>query len=82
MYFCNLSRMFQVGHVTQFRGFNNNSVYYKLILKKHNQKANVQPDIVVLLRKYGVPPLENRIAAQLVLIQATADGNVSQTESS
>lgn len=40
----------------------------------------VQPDIVVLLRKYGVPPLENRIAAQLVLIQAATGGNVSQMD--
>jgi len=42
MYFCQLNRMFQVDHVSQFRGFNNSSVYYKLILKKYNQKANVQ----------------------------------------
>lgn len=42
MFFCQLSRMFQVDHVSQFRGFNNSSVYYKLILKKYNQKANVQ----------------------------------------
>lgn len=51
MYFCNLSRMFIVDHVTQFRGFNNNSVYYKLILKKYNQKANVQPDNVEIKNK-------------------------------
>ena len=42
MYFCQLNRMFQVDHVSQFRGFNNSSVYYKLILKKYNQKSNVQ----------------------------------------
>jgi hypothetical protein len=42
MYFCNLNRMFLVEHATQFRGFNNSAIYYKLILKKYNQKANVQ----------------------------------------
>lgn len=51
MYFCQLSRMFQVDHVTQFRGFNNSSVYYKLILKKYNQKANVQAGNVEIQNK-------------------------------
>jgi hypothetical protein len=43
LYFCNLNRMYQVDHAQQFRGFNNNAVYYKLILKKYTQKSNVQP---------------------------------------
>ncbi len=43
VYFCDISRMFIVDHAQQFRSFNNSSVYYKLILKKYNQKANVQP---------------------------------------
>lgn len=42
LYFCNLNRMYQVDHAQQFRGFNNTAVYYKLILKKFNQKSNVQ----------------------------------------
>ena len=44
MYFCNINRLFQVDHAQQFRGFNNASVYYKLILKKYNKKANVIAD--------------------------------------
>jgi hypothetical protein len=42
LYFCNLNRMYQVEHAQQFRNFNNSAVYYKLILKKYTQKANVQ----------------------------------------
>jgi hypothetical protein len=51
MYFCQLNRMFQVDHVSQFRGFNNSSVYYKLILKKYNQKANVQAGTLEIQNK-------------------------------
>ena len=42
LYFCNLNRMYIVDHAQQFRSFNNSAVYYKLILKKYNQKANIQ----------------------------------------
>ena len=42
VYFCDINRMFQVDHAQQFRNFNNSAVYYKLILKKYSQKANVQ----------------------------------------
>jgi hypothetical protein len=42
LYFCDLNRMYQVDHAQQFRNFNNAAVYYKLILKKYTQKANVQ----------------------------------------
>jgi hypothetical protein len=42
LYFCNLNRMYQVDHAQQFRNFNNSAVYYKLVLKKYTQKANVQ----------------------------------------
>ena len=42
LYFCDVNRMFQVDHAQQFRNFNNSAVYYKLILKKYTQKANVQ----------------------------------------
>jgi hypothetical protein len=43
MWFCEQNRMFVVEHAQQFRSFNNNSVYYKLQLKKYVQKANVAP---------------------------------------
>ena len=42
IYFCDLNRMFQVDHSQQFRNFNNSAIYYKLILKKYTQKANIQ----------------------------------------
>ena len=42
LYFCDINRMFQVEHAQQFRNFNNAAIYYKLILKKYTQKANVQ----------------------------------------
>ena len=44
LYFCQVNRMYQIEHAQQFRGFNNSAVYYKLILKKFTQKANVQTD--------------------------------------
>jgi hypothetical protein len=44
LYFCDLNRMYQVDHAQQFRNFNNSAVYYKLILKKYTQKANVKAD--------------------------------------
>jgi len=42
LYFCDINRMFQVDHAQQFRNFNNSAVYYKLVLKKYTQKANVK----------------------------------------
>lgn len=42
IYFCDLNRLFTVEHTQQFRQFNNYSVYYKVILKKYNKKANVK----------------------------------------
>jgi hypothetical protein len=42
LYFCDVNRMFQVDHAQQFRNFNNSAIYYKLILKKYTQKANVK----------------------------------------
>ena len=39
--FCELNRMFIVDHAQQHRNFNNAAVYYKLILKKYNKRANV-----------------------------------------
>ena len=41
LYFCDVNRMFIVDHAQQYRGFNNTSVYYKLILKKYNKSSNV-----------------------------------------
>ena len=42
LYFCDVNRMFQVDHAQQFRNFNNSAIYYKLVLKKYTQKANVK----------------------------------------
>lgn len=52
LYFCQVNRMYQVDHAQQFRSFNNSSVYYKLILKKYNQKSNVIA---------GSPEIQNEI---------------------
>jgi hypothetical protein len=41
LWFCEINRMFTVEHSQAFRSFNNNAIYYKLMLKKYNQKANV-----------------------------------------
>jgi hypothetical protein len=46
LYFCDITRMFQVDHAQQFRNFNNAAVYYKLILKKYSQKANMQTSTI------------------------------------
>lgn len=43
MWFCDLNRMFIVEHAQAYKNFNNASVYYKIFLKKWNQKANVIP---------------------------------------
>lgn len=41
LWFCEINRMFTIEHSHAFRGFNNNSIYYKIMLKKYNQKSNV-----------------------------------------
>jgi len=41
LWMCNINKMFTVEHSQAFRGFNNNAIYYKLMLKKYTQKANV-----------------------------------------
>jgi len=41
LWFCQINRMFTVEHSQPFRGFNNNAIYYKVMLKKYSQKANV-----------------------------------------
>jgi hypothetical protein len=48
LFFCDVNRMFQVDHAQQFRAFNNQAVYYKLILKKYTQKANVKADNITI----------------------------------
>ena len=53
LFFCDLNRMYQVEHAQQFRNFNNSAIYYKLILKKYTQKANV---------KAGTPEIKNKLA--------------------
>jgi hypothetical protein len=53
LFFCDLNRMYQVEHAQQFRNFNNSAIYYKLILKKYTQKANV---------KAGTPEIRNKLA--------------------
>ena len=41
LWFCEINRMFTVEHSQAFRSFNNNAIYYKLMLKKYTQKANI-----------------------------------------
>jgi len=41
LWFCEINRMFTVEHSHAFRSFNNNAIYYKLMLKKYSQKANI-----------------------------------------
>jgi hypothetical protein len=41
LWFCEINKMFLVEHSQAYRSFNNNAIYYKLMLKKYNQKANV-----------------------------------------
>jgi len=41
LWFCQINKMFTVEHSQPFRGFNNNAIYYKVMLKKYVQKANV-----------------------------------------
>ena len=41
IWFCEINRPFRVEHAQQFRSFNNYAVYYKIILTKYNEKANI-----------------------------------------
>ncbi len=52
LFFCDINRMFQVEHAQPFRNFNNSAIYYKVILKKYTQKANVKP---------GTPEIQNKL---------------------
>jgi hypothetical protein len=41
IWFCNLNKLYTIEHAQAIRNFNNYSIYYKVILKKFNQKANI-----------------------------------------
>jgi hypothetical protein len=41
LWFCEINRMFTIEHAQPYRGFNNYVIYYKVMLKKYTQKANV-----------------------------------------
>jgi hypothetical protein len=41
IWFCNLNKLYTIEHSHAIRNFNNYSIYYKVILKKFNQKANI-----------------------------------------
>jgi len=41
LWFPEINRMFTVEHAHQFRSFNNYAIFYKVMLKKYSQKANV-----------------------------------------
>jgi len=44
LYLCDISKMFEVINSQAIRDFGNSSVYYKLILGKYRQKANVKTE--------------------------------------
>jgi hypothetical protein len=72
LYFCDLNRMYQVDHAQQFRSFNNSAVYYKLILKKYTQKANVQAGTIEI--KNQIDKLtKNSTIDELMGIEQTQD---------
>ena len=72
LYFCDINRMFQVDHTQQFRGFNNTAIYYKLILKKHTQKANVKAENNVIQQKIS-ELTKNSTIDELFGIEQTQD---------
>lgn len=72
LYFCNLNRMYQVDHAQQFRNFNNSAIYYKLILKKYTQKANVQAGSIEIKNKLD-QLTKNSTIDELMGIEQTKD---------
>jgi hypothetical protein len=72
LYFCNVNRMYQVDHAQQFRNFNNSAVYYKLILKKYTQKANVQAGTIDIQNKLD-KLTKNTTIDELMGIEQTKD---------
>lgn len=72
LFFCDVNRMYQVDHAQQFRNFNNSAVYYKLILKKYTQKANVKADNITV--KNTIDRLtKNTTIDELIGIEQTKD---------
>mgnify|MGYP003351288367 CR=1 FL=1 len=47
LWFCEINRMFIVEHAQQYRGFNNNAIYWKIMLKKYNILQNKLPMILM-----------------------------------
>jgi len=41
VWFCKLNRLYRIEHAQPFKNFNNFVIYYKVILKKANTKANI-----------------------------------------
>ena len=41
LWFCELNRVYRIEHAQPFKNFNNYVLYYKLILTKYNEKANI-----------------------------------------
>lgn len=72
LYFCEVNRMYQVDHAQQFRNFNNSAVYYKLILKKYSQKANVQAGTIDIQNKLD-RLTKNTTIDELMGIEQTKD---------
>lgn len=42
--FCDLNRVFRVEHAQEKRDFNNTATYYRVVLNKYNDKANIKTD--------------------------------------
>jgi len=72
LYFCDVNRMYQVDHAQQFRNFNNTAVYYKLILKKYTQKANVQAGSIDIKNKLD-QLTKNTTIDELMGVEQTKD---------
>jgi hypothetical protein len=72
LYFCDVNRMYQVDHAQQYRNFNNSAVYYKLILKKYTQKANVQAGTIEIKNKID-QLTKNTTIDELMGIEQTKD---------
>jgi hypothetical protein len=72
LYFCDVNRMYQVDHAQQFRNFNNSAVYYKLILKKYTQKANVQAGSIEIKNKLD-QLTKNTTIDELMGVEQTKD---------
>lgn len=72
LYLCDVNRMYQVEHAQQFRNFNNTAVYYKLILKKYTQKANIQAGSIDIKNKLD-QLTKNTTIDELMGVEQTKD---------